>query len=155
MVPRARLCLLSPRCERRSLPQERNIPRPNSRPAAAGNPPGFCGFASRRCDSQPCPVASGGPLSLPPKKEAKETAKGNLFRGGSLWTPSPTTKGAPPPLDSPLLDEGRGFGRELRIVTAGVHTGFAMTVRGVMALKLSVLPPSQRDVASPRGDDGL
>ena len=32
----------------------------------------------------PCPVASGGPLSLPPKKEAKETARGDLFRGGPL-----------------------------------------------------------------------
>ena len=33
--PLARLCLLSPRCERRSLPQERNIPRLALVPAAA------------------------------------------------------------------------------------------------------------------------
>ena len=37
--PLARLCLLSPRCERRSLPQERNVPRPILVPAAADNPP--------------------------------------------------------------------------------------------------------------------
>ena len=34
----------------------------------------FCVFAFCLCFSFPCPVASGGPLSLPPKKEAKETA---------------------------------------------------------------------------------
>ena len=37
--PLARLCLLSPRCERRSLPQERNIPRLALVPAAAGKTP--------------------------------------------------------------------------------------------------------------------
>ena len=34
--PWARLCLLSPRCERRSLPQERNNLRPNSHPRRSG-----------------------------------------------------------------------------------------------------------------------
>ena len=49
------------------------------------------------------------PFLLAEKKRGKETAKGDLFRGGPLWTPSPTTKGAPPPLDPLLLDERRGF----------------------------------------------
>ena len=47
---------------------------PSFVPAAAGNPPGLRVFASRLYGSFPCTVASGGPLSLPPKKEAKETA---------------------------------------------------------------------------------
>ena len=56
-------------------------------PAASGNSPGLCGFADCLCDSFPCPVASGGPLSLPPKKEAKETAKGNrvVARGNGRY----------------------------------------------------------------------
>ena len=37
--PLARLCLLSPRCERRSLPQERNIPRPIPVPPQRAKPP--------------------------------------------------------------------------------------------------------------------
>ena len=60
----------------------------------------------------PCPVASGGPLSLrAPRKRRKKCARGNLFRGGSLWTPSPTTKGLRP-IGSPAGvtgDEGREF----------------------------------------------
>ena len=36
-------------------------------------------------------------------------------------------------------NEGRGFGRELRIATAGGRTGFAMTVWGCLALKLMTL----------------
>ena len=43
-------------------------------PAAAGNPPGFCGFAARLCDSLSCPVASGGLLSLPAQKGRKPPA---------------------------------------------------------------------------------
>ena len=58
----------------------------------------------------PCHVASGGPLSLPPKKEAKETARGDLFRGGPLWTPSPTTKGAAAPIGFPGVYGGRRTG---------------------------------------------
>ena len=56
-------------------------------PAAAGNPPSLCGFASHLCYSLASPVASGGPLSLPPKKEAKETAKGNrvVARGNGRY----------------------------------------------------------------------
>ena len=72
----------------------------------------FCGFAVCLCDSFSHPVASGGPLSLPPKKAAKETAKGNLFRGGFLWNPSPTAKGETarrfPPLDPPSRGTGTG-----------------------------------------------
>ena len=85
---------------------------PFTRPDAAGNPPPLYVFAARLCDSFLCSVASGGPISLPPKKSAKETARGNLFRGGSLWTPSPTTKGAAAPIGFPVGftgDEGREF----------------------------------------------
>ena len=53
MVPRARLCLLSPRCERRSLPQERNIPRPVPVPAAAVTSPPL---ALRETASGPPPL---------------------------------------------------------------------------------------------------
>ena len=60
-----------------------------------------------------CGGASGGPLSLPPKKAAKETAKGDLFRGGPLWDPSPTTKGAPPP-SNPNGGRKNGDGRDGR-----------------------------------------
>ena len=81
-----------------------------------------------RCRRQPrrfCPCrlpparhASGGPLSLPPKKAAKETAKGDLFRGGPLWDPSPTAKGGPaaavPPFGSPLRGRGPYGGRRTR-----------------------------------------
>ncbi len=43
------------------------------------------------------------PFLLAEKKWGKETARGDLFRGGPLWTPSPTTKGGcGPPLDSPI-----------------------------------------------------
>ena len=42
----------------------------------------------------------------------RKSAKGNLFRGGSLWKPSPTTKGAPPPSNpnggQEMGDVGRG-----------------------------------------------
>ena len=69
----------------------------------------FCGFATHLCYLFLCPVASGGLLSRRGESRQRH-ARGNLFRGGSLWTPSPTTKGAPPPLDSPLLDERRGTG---------------------------------------------
>ncbi len=91
-----------------------------------------------------CGGASGGLLSLPPKKAAKETAKGDLFRGGPLWDPSPTTKGAPPP-SIPNGGRGtgeRGRGRGTVVVGRGTEekdggygllqpvtsvTGFAMT----------------------------
>ena len=43
------------------------------------------------------------------RKCGKETARGNLFRGGSLWTPSQTTKGAAAPIGSPT------FGRWTRV----------------------------------------
>jgi hypothetical protein len=85
----------------------------------------FCGFAVCLCDSFSHPVASGGPLSLPPKKAAKETAKGNLFRGGSLWNPSPTTKGAPPPLDSRRgFYGGRGTKDESFLVKKVIGFGY-------------------------------
>ena len=62
-------------------------------------------------------VPPAGPLSLPPKKAAKETAKGDLFRGGPLWDPSPTTKGAPPPSIPNGGRRTREQGRGLRIAT--------------------------------------
>ena len=69
--------------------------------------------------------ASGGPLSLPPKKAAKETAKGDLFRGGPLWDPSPTAKGGPaaavPPIGSPFRGRGPYGGR--RTKDGGRRTG--------------------------------
>ena len=43
-------------------------------PPAADNSLALCGFAFCLFYSLASPVASGGPLSLPPKKEAKETA---------------------------------------------------------------------------------
>ena len=68
------------------------------------------------------------PFLLAEKKWGKETASGNLFRGGSLWTPSPTTKGAPPPLDPPLLDERRETrvygGRNSRVLLSHLHRVF-------------------------------
>ena len=70
-----------------------------------------------------CGGASGGPLSLPPKKAAKETAKGDLFRGGPLWNPSPTTKGAPPPSipNGGRGTEERGRGRGTGVVGRGTR----------------------------------
>ena len=41
---------------------------------------------------------------LAQRKYPKKCARGNLFRCGSLWTPSPTTKGAPPLMESPAGD---------------------------------------------------
>ncbi len=93
-----------------------------------------------------CGGASGGPLSLPPKKAAKETAKGDLFRGGPLWDPSPTTKGAPPPSNPngrPGTGTGdRGRGRETGDGGYGLPqpvtsvTGFAMTKFYCLVLSL-------------------
>ena len=59
MVPRARLCLLSPRCERRSLPQERNIPRPVPvlRPRRSGQYP-----RPRHCEAPKGAVAIRNPV---------------------------------------------------------------------------------------------
>ena len=45
-------------------------------PAAAGNPPGLCGFAFCLCDLFPCPVASGGLLSRRGESRQRH-AKGN------------------------------------------------------------------------------
>ncbi len=67
-----------------------------------------CGGDERREQDGGFSRCGATPFLLAEKKRGKETAQGNLFRGGSLGNPSPTTKGAPPPLDSPLLDEGRG-----------------------------------------------
>ena len=173
MVPRARLCLLSPRCERRSLPQERNHPRPNLRPRRSGQ---FTGsLRIRRSPVRFVPLsrrlrrASSERTSLAPFPQNRNTAKTpyrsvapplqietvrfdlrrtfrrNLqaatkrscavFRRIRTRTPSPTTKGAPPPLDSPLLDEGRGFGR--RYGLPHPLRGFAMTVRGGLLFKFT------------------
>ncbi|MBR3554356.1 MAG: GNAT family N-acetyltransferase [Oscillospiraceae bacterium] len=68
----------------------------------------FCEFAVHLRKTQLWSVASGGLLSRRGESRQRH-ARGDLFRGGPLWTPSPTTKGAPPPLDSPLLDERREF----------------------------------------------
>ena len=46
------------------------------------------------------------PFLLAEKKRGKETARGDLFRGGPLKNPSPTTKGAAAPIGFPT------FGRE-------------------------------------------
>ena len=94
----------------------------------------FCGFATHLCYLFLCPVASGGLLSRRGESRQRH-ARGNLFRGGSLWTPSPTTKGAPPPLDSPLLDERRGTGvyegRETKDEGRGTRDGGQETHRGL------------------------
>ena len=101
-----------------------------------------------------CGGASGGPLSLPPKKAAKETAKGDLFRGGPLWDPSPTTKGAPPPS---IPNGGRGTGERGRENGDGGYglpqpvtsvTGFAMT--RFYCLVLSLYAGLRRGVAMSR-----
>ncbi len=68
-------------------------------PAAAGNPPSLCGFAARLCDSLSCPVASGGPISLPSKKSAKEMRQREPRRRTSEWPVSgfwPNTGKIPP-----------------------------------------------------------
>ena len=83
-------------------------PRPVPVPAAAGNPPPLYVFAVRLCGSQFCPVASGGPISLPPKKSAKETAKGNLSRRRFPLESFPIGQGAAAPLRSPGVYGGRG-----------------------------------------------
>ena len=83
-------------------------------PAAAGNPPGLCGFALCLCNSFPCPVASGGPISLPPKKSAKETAKGNLSRRRFPLESFPIGQGAAAPLRSPGVYGGRWTRNERR-----------------------------------------
>ena len=74
--------------------QKANPQKPGSLTAAAGAEDGRLragweqdgGFS--RCGATPFLLAE--------KKWGKETARGNLFRGGSLWTPSPTTRGACP-----------------------------------------------------------
>ena len=128
--PLACLCLLSPR--RESRPPEatgqggriaqasgESAARSENRPLRRGRKQDE-GFS--RCGATPFLLAE--------KKRGKETARGDLFRGGSLWTPSPTTKGAAAPLRSPGvyggretkdggLDGGCGLPQPLR--------GFAMT----------------------------
>ena len=83
------------------------------------------------------------PFLLAEKKRGKETARGDLFRGGPPWTPSPTAKGAPPPLDSPLLDEGRRTkdGRR-RTRDEKLYTGKAAII-----LKLTTLPQPPASMA--------
>ena len=72
--------------------------KPGGSPTAAGTGTGRRFF--RSC---------GSDLLSQRGERRQRRAQGNLFRGGSLGNPSPTTKGAPPPLDSPLLDERRRF----------------------------------------------
>ena len=142
--PLACLCLLSPR--RESRPPEatgqggriaqasgESAARSENRPLRRGRKQDE-GFS--RCGATPFLLAE--------KKRGKETARGDLFRGGPLWTPSPTTKGAPPPLDSPLLDEGRETGgwTGKRIATAGVRTGFAIITCIHTTMNEIALPPS-------------
>ena len=104
----------------------------------------FCGFATHLCYLFLCPVASGGLLSRRGESRQRH-ARGNLFRGGSLWTPSPTTKGAPPPLDSPLLDERRGTGvyegRETKDERRRTRDGGRETQRG-LSVSLTGRPQS-------------
>ena len=59
----------------------------------------------------------------------RKSAKGNLFRGGFLWNPSPTAKGETarrfPPLDPPSGERGREFSTEQRyqVASAGGSNG--------------------------------
>ncbi len=84
--------------ETKSQRRAANPQKPGGLPAAAGTGTGRRFFRSCRSD-----------LLSQRGERRQRRAQGNLFRGGSLGNPSPTTKGAPPPLDSPLLDERRGF----------------------------------------------
>ncbi len=137
MVPLARLCLLSPRCERRSLPQERNISRPVLVPrlrrsgqysGAFTNSP----FASARL--QPCPVASGGLLSQRGESRQRH-AKGNLSRRRFPLESFPIGQGAAAPLRSPgdyggrRTMDGRRGGLDGSCGLPHPLRGFAMTAR--------------------------
>ena len=77
--PLARLCLLSPRCERRSLPQERNRFRAIFRPRRSElspKHPADSPFVSAICSHVPSPPA-GDFLWLAQRKSPKKCAKGN------------------------------------------------------------------------------
>ena len=128
-----------------------------TRPAGGDGTGGTNSTGERRIRRSPenCPLRRGRkqdegfshcgatPFLLAEKNRGKETARGDLFRGGPPWTPSPTAKGAPPPLDSPLLDEGRRTkdGRR-RTRDEKLYTGKAAII-----LKLTTLPQPPASMA--------
>ena len=96
--PLARLCLLSPRCERRSLPQERNRFRSNFRPRRSElspKHPADSPFVSAICSHVPSPPA--GRFLCRQRNRRKKPPKGTYPEGGSLWNPSPSARGLRPP----------------------------------------------------------
>ena len=111
MVPRARLCRLSPRCESRSpaAAGETALVLFPSRPQAANiqtSADSPLVFANRSAVLSP---PAGPFLCSAQRKRRKKCARGNLYRGGFPGTLSPTPKGLRP-LGTPVGftgDEGR------------------------------------------------
>ena len=81
-------------------------------PAAAGNPPGLCGFAARFCNLFPVPSPPAGLFLCRQRKRRKKPLKGTYFEAVPLRIPPRRPRGLRPPLDSPLLDGGRGFTKD-------------------------------------------
>ena len=95
-------------------------------PAAAGNTPGYCGFAVCLCNLFPCPVASGGPLSLSGKERGERNRQREPRRRTGEWPVSgfwPNTGKIPPApplqIETQGFDLRRTFRRNLQAATKG------------------------------------
>jgi len=82
-------------------------------PPAAGNPPSLCGFAACLCGSQLWSRRlRRASFFVRQRKSRKKPLKGTYFEAVPLRIPPRRPRGLRPPLDSPLLDGGRGFTKD-------------------------------------------
>ena len=71
MIARAQGIVKGNRRQRKGAAPQAKCSRPAPVPPQRLILRSYCGFAGRLCNSQPCPVASGGPLSLSGKERGK------------------------------------------------------------------------------------